>query len=237
MPKKELIYLTEDLIKENDIVAIGGDFSVENLVHCYSQGMFPWPQSEDNLRSQPLVWFCPRRRGILKFKKNHFSEKTLRSFKNKNFKLAMDQNFEEVINECQIMKRAHEPGTWITEELKAAYIELFHQGYAHSFECVQNDQLVGGLYGVFVNGVFSGESMFYKVSDASKFCIYHLIEYLKQLELEWLDTQMVTPVVEKIGGQYILREQYLDLLRYQQKKWHESGLKWESVHYKGNLNE
>ena len=103
-----------------------------------------------------------------------------------------------------------------------AYEQLFQQGYAHSIEAWQNNQLVGGLYGVFVKGVFSGESMFFKESGASKVCLVHLVEHLKEMGLLWMDIQMVTPVLQMLGGEYIARDLFLDMLEEAQstnKRW------------------
>jgi leucyl/phenylalanyl-tRNA--protein transferase len=199
---------------EDGLLCFGGDLEVATLLQAYGNGIFPWPQE-----GLPLLWFSPFERGVLDFERLHWSRRFLRSLKagapegeNKGaakFKVTFNQAFSKVIAECALVPRSHETGTWILPDMEEAYVRFHEAGYAHSVECWQNDELVGGLYGVYVDGVFSGESMFYKASDASKRCLFALTAKLQENGVRWMDIQMVTPVLEKIGGHLISRDDYL----------------------------
>lgn len=196
---------------EDGLLCIGGDLKVETLLDAYSHGIFPWPQE-----GLPLLWFSPSRRGVLDFRDLHWPKRFLREMKSENqnarFQITFDKAFREVIHACAAIPRTHETGTWILPPIEGAYTRFHEAGYAHSVECWENGQLVGGLYGVFVKGVFSGESMFHTVTGASKRCLFALIEKLEASGLDFLDTQMVTPVLETFGGTYISRDEFLKRL-------------------------
>lgn len=192
---------------EDGILAIGGDLSISMLVSAYKQGIFPWPISDE----YPLCWFAPDPRGIIDF----YDLKIPTSFKKKLKKfdreiiIKFNQNFEEVINACRNTARKGQSSTWITDEIVAGYINLHHHGYAYSIEAYREDELVGGLYGVCIGDFFSGESMFFKETDISKYCLYKLILHLRSKNVQWLDTQMVTNVVKNFGGKEIRREEFM----------------------------
>ncbi len=192
---------------EDGLLCAGGDLKVETLVQAYSQGIFPWPQE-----GFPLLWFSPPQRGVLDFVNLHYSPRFLRKVRLTDLRVTANQAFTSVIRECATARRSHEKGTWILPDMEKAYVRFHEAGYAHSIEAWRGERLVGGLYGVYVGGVFCGESMFYLESDASKICLFRLIEYLKQQGLEWMDTQMVTPLVERLGGKYITRDEFLSRL-------------------------
>jgi leucyl/phenylalanyl-tRNA--protein transferase len=187
------------------LIAVGGSLDIKTLIQAYSCGVFPWPQE-----GYPNLWFSPDPRGVLDFKDFHVSE-SLKKFaqKNKNLKFTYDQSFAEVIKACQLQSRPGQAGTWITAEMKNAYLNFHKQGYAHSLECWLDQQLVGGIYGVDVAGVFSGESMFFKLPNASKLCFWKLVEKLQAEGRTWIDIQMITPVTKSFGGKHITKEQYL----------------------------
>ena len=193
------------LAREDGLLCWGGELNVETLLKAYSIGVFPWPQE-----GLPLLWFSPAERGVIDFNDFHISKSLGRDLANSEFEISFDQDFEQVISHCQKIKRSHEKGTWITREVLNAYTKFHLAGYCHSVECWQGKKLVGGLYGVLVGGVFSGESMFYLADNASKFCLIRLVEFLKTLSLTWIDTQMVTPLVKNFGGKYIERNEFLD---------------------------
>lgn len=193
---------------EHGLVAIGGDLEIDSLLLAYSQGIFPWPISEE----YPLAWFSPDPRGILAFDKLHLS-KSLRKFLKKNpYEVRFNTNFEAVIMNCARVKRNDQSSTWITQEIINSYIELHRQGYAYSIETYRDDILVGGVYGVCINRFYSGESMFHTEDNASKVALVSLLYLLKQRDIGWIDTQMVTPVVETLGGLEIPRETFLQML-------------------------
>lgn len=193
---------------EHGLVAIGGDLEIDSLLLAYSQGIFPWPISEE----YPLAWFSPDPRGILAFDKLHLS-KSLRKFLKKNpYEIRFNTNFEAVIMNCARVKRNDQSSTWITQEIINSYIELHRQGYAYSIETYRDDILVGGVYGVCINRFYSGESMFHTEDNASKVALVSLLYLLKQRDIGWIDTQMVTPVVETLGGLEIPRETFIKML-------------------------
>jgi len=193
---------------EHGLLALGGDLSLESLLLAYTRGIFPWPISEE----YPLAWFSPDPRGILAFDKLHLS-KSLRKFLKKNpYEIRFNTNFEAVIMNCAKVPRAENQGTWITEDIINSYINLHKNGFAYSVETYLDNVLVGGVYGVCINRFYSGESMFHTADNASKVALIALLYQLKQKDIGWLDTQMVTPVVESLGGIEIPRETYLKML-------------------------
>jgi leucyl/phenylalanyl-tRNA---protein transferase len=200
--------------EESGVVCIGGPLSVPVLVTAYYNGIFPWPHP-----GLPLLWFAPSERGVLKFKDLHVPRSLKRARNKLNLQFTFDKAFREVMAQCGKAKRKDSGGTWITPEMLKGYEELFEAGYAHSLEAWEDGKLVGGIYGVFVAGVFSGESMFGLKSDVSKICLVRLAEYLQGLGLEWMDIQMVTSVTGHLGGKEIPRASYTKLLRLAQDRY------------------
>lgn len=198
---------------EDGLLLIGGDLSCQNLVRAYSIGVFPWPQPD-----LPLLWFSPLQRGVIDFHEFHIPKRLKAYLKNAPFEITIDQNFRGVMEACSQAHRKMESGTWILPEMIEAYTRLHESGYAHSFECWQEGDLVGGLYGVYIHSVFSGESMFFKKSHASKKCLIAAIEHLSRMGLKWMDVQMVTPVVQSFGGKYISRNEFLNRMEEQREK-------------------
>jgi leucyl/phenylalanyl-tRNA--protein transferase len=194
---------------EHGLLALGGDLELSSLLLAYTSGIFPWPISEE----YPLAWFSPDPRGILAFDKLHIS-KSLKKFLKKNpYEVRFNTNFEAVIYNCAKVKRADNQGTWITQEIINSYIELHKNGFAYSIETYLNNELVGGVYGVCINRFYSGESMFHTADNASKVALIALLYQLKQRDIGWIDTQMVTPVVEALGGVEIPRDTYIKMLK------------------------
>ena len=192
------------LADEDGLLAIGGDLSVERLLLAYSHGIFPWFSDET-----PILWYAPHERFVLFPEKIHISGSMKQVIRKQPFKITSNQNFEEVIHACAVVHRPDQPGTWITADMRAAYIELHKQGFAHSVEVWQDESLVGGLYGVSINQVFCGESMFSKVNNASKLA---LISLCRNGSFRMIDCQMHTPHLESLGAEYISRERYLEIL-------------------------
>jgi leucyl/phenylalanyl-tRNA--protein transferase len=191
-----------------DIVGFGGDLSIENLRNAYSRGIFPW-----HIDGLPLPWFCPEQRAVLEFAELHIP-RTLRKERQKtDFTFTIDKDFPQVIKNCAKTARNGESGTWITGDFIRSYCKFHEIGAAHSVEVWDSaGDLVGGLYGVDAGGVFCGESMFYKRSNASKFALLFLIEHLKTRGSTWLDTQVMTPHFEILGAKEIPRADFLDKL-------------------------
>lgn len=192
------------LADEDGLLAIGGDLSVDRLLLAYSHGIFPW-FSDDT----PVLWYSPHDRYVLFPQKIRISASMKQLIRSKRFEITFDQCFDEVISNCASIHRPGQPGTWITADMRKAYIELHRQGYAHSVEVWQDKKLVGGLYGVAINHVFCGESMFSTVSNASKFA---LIALCRDMNFRMIDCQMHTPHLESLGGEFISREKYLEIL-------------------------
>ena len=189
------------------IVLVGADLTPESLTFAYRQGVFPWPISD-----LPMTWFCPPERAILESSALHVGRSLKKAKKRSLFRFTIDQAFAEVIRECARVPRPGQDGTWITEEIVAAYIEFHRAGHAHSIEAWQGDQLVGGLYGVDAGGVFAAESMFHKVSEASKLTVLYLMDHLQSRGMDWLDIQVLTPHLEKLGAREIPRAVFLEKL-------------------------
>ena len=197
----------------DDIVAIGGDLHPETLQLAYRSGIFPWPH-----RGLPLLWFSPDPRAVLDFDKLHVPERLARKKRNTKLAFTIDKAFPEVIAACQSIPRAGQPGTWITAPLRRSYERLHTLGDAHSVEAWdETGALVGGLYGVSAGGFFSGESMFHRVSAASKLCVLHLIEHFQAREITWLDVQTMTPHFEALGAIDISRDEFLDRVEEAQR--------------------
>ncbi len=192
---------------ENGLVAVGGNLSFGTLINAYKKGIFPWYNPEEIIQ-----WYCPDPRFVLfpdKIKISH----SMRNVLNKHlFKFTIDKAFAEVIKNCRLAKRPDDPGTWISDEIEDAYNNLFQKGFAHSAEAWQNNELVGGLYGVLIGKVFFGESMFANKSNASKFAFINWVEVLRKNGIELIDCQVYTPHLESLGAEFISRKKFLDLL-------------------------
>ncbi|MFN9066515.1 MAG: leucyl/phenylalanyl-tRNA--protein transferase, partial [Bdellovibrionales bacterium] len=179
---------------------------------AYSVGIFPWPQPE-----YPILWFCPNNRGILHFNQFHLPQRFKKDLKKyTHIKVTRNQAFEKVIEACSIVNRKSQMGTWITDEMKFVYIEMFKKGFARSWEVWDADELVGGGYGVLVKGVFSGESLFHYKTNMSKLALIAMVEDMKKEGHEWMDTQMVTPLLASFGAREISKHEYLKLLKQRQ---------------------
>ena len=187
------------------LLAIGGDLSTERLIHAYSNGIFPWFEDEE-----PLLWWSPDPRFVLFPQDLKISKSTQQILRKKIFKVTINKDFKSVIEQCAITKRDGQQGTWITEDMKEAYIKLYELGYAKSVEVWQNKELVGGLYGVDLgNEVFCGESMFAKVSNASK---AGFISFVQNSNYNIIDCQIHTNHLESLGAKHIPRKEFLKYL-------------------------
>lgn len=190
------------------IVAIGGPINTETLLQAYTLGVFPWPHD-----GYPLLWFSLDPRAILVFDALHVGDRLARKRRNSHFTFSINACFETVIARCALTKRQGQLGTWITEELFEAFIQFHQAGYAHSVEVWENGDVVAGLYGVYVNGVFSGESMFTTVNDGSKMAVLYLIDHLKSLGHTWIDIQQMTPHFSALGAITVPRSAFKQRLQ------------------------
>lgn len=190
------------------ILALGGDLEPESLILAYRQGIFPWPM--DGL---PLAWFCPSERAVLEYRNLHIP-KSLEKLRRKNpFQFTIDQAFQKVITYCAQIPRPGQDGTWITDEIQEAYCEFHRLGHAHSFEAWKDGKLVGGLYGVDAGGAFAAESMFHFESNASKLVVLEMMDHFFKRGLDWVDIQVLTPHMEKLGAEMISRDRFLNQLQ------------------------
>jgi leucyl/phenylalanyl-tRNA--protein transferase len=183
------------------MVAIGGDLSVSRLLLAYRSGIFPWTVD-------PITWWSPEPRAIFELDGFHVSRSLARVIRQNIFRPSVDRAFRRVMECCAAPAKGRR-STWISPEFIEAYTQLYQQGHAHSLECWQGRQLVGGVYGVAVGGLFAGESMFHRVSDASKVALFHLIEHLRRQGFVLFDIQMLTPITAQLGGVTIPRAEYL----------------------------
>jgi len=190
------------------IVAVGGDLHPDSLLLAYRQGIFPWPV--DRL---PLLWFCPAERAILEFADLHIPRSLARARMRTTLRFSIDMAFPAVIRACAEAPRPRQDGTWITLQIMAAYTLLHRLGIAHSVEAWNGERLVGGVYGVAIDGAFAAESMFYREPNASKLALLHLIEHLRRRGLDWIDTQVLTPHVVRLGAKAISRGDFLEKLQ------------------------
>ncbi len=187
------------------LVAVGGDFSVPRLLLAYSTGVFPWTVD-------PITWWSPDPRAVIEWDSFHVPRSLAKTLKRGAFKLTCDRVFSDVMAGCA----EPAPGrleTWIEPEFIRAYCELHRLGHAHSVECWQQEQLVGGVYGVSIGGFFAGESMFHRASDASKAALWFLVQHLRERGFELFDIQMLTPITTQMGGKNIPRAEYLARLK------------------------
>jgi len=191
----------------NGLLAFGGDLSPQRLLAAYSQGIFPWYSQGD-----PLLWWSPDPRCVFDTGDVHVSRRFRRSLKHSEWTLSMDRAFAEVMRECAA-PRAGEPGTWITEDMHAAYTRLHELGHAHSVEVWSGEVLVGGIYGVTIGRAFSAESMFSRATNASKCALLALCRTLHGWDFPLLDAQVPNPHLERMGAITLPREDYLPCLR------------------------
>ncbi len=190
------------------VVAVGGDLHPESLRLAYRQGIFPWP-----VERLPLLWFCPAERSILELANLHVPRSLASARRRTTLRFSIDAAFPEVIRACAATPRPGQAGTWITPQIVTAYVRLHRMGIAHSAEAWRGTRLVGGVYGVDVDGAFAAESMFFHEPDASKLALLHLIDHLRGRGLDWIDIQVSTPHLKRLGATVISRDAFLEKLR------------------------
>ena len=189
-----------------DLIAIGADLLPGTLLAAYRSGLFPMPVEPRKRRSK-VAWYSPDPRGIIPIDGLHVSRSMRRSFK--RFEIRIDSAFVDVMRRCGDPSR---PGRWITDEIVDAYAALYDLGWAHSIEVWRNEQLVGGLYGVAIDRLFAGESMFHVDTDASKVALMALLDWLRERDAELLDVQWTTPHLASLGAIDVSRPDYLAML-------------------------
>ncbi len=186
------------------LVAVGGDLSPNRLLLAYRRGIFPWTV-------EPISWWSPDPRAIFEIGALHVSRSLARTIRLGRFEVTCNRAFRQVMGACAEPAPGRE-STWISPEFIAAYGRLHDLGHAHSVECWRGGKLVGGIYGVAQGGLFAGESMFHRESDASKVAIYHLVARLRERGFTLFDIQMLTPITKQLGAVEIPRDAYLNRL-------------------------
>ena len=213
----EIVFPPPDRAEPDGLLALGGDLSSERLLLAYKMGIFPW-YSE----GQPILWWSPDPRSVLEPGEFRISRRLAQRIKGGTFKVTFDRAFSQVIEACSLVPREGQHGTWITLEMKKAYIRLHRLGYAHSAESWFDGELVGGIYGVSLGRCFFGESMFYRRTDASKVALSALVQRMKDWNLDLLDAQVTTGHLMSLGAKEIPRHLFLKRLakslRYPTKK-------------------
>lgn len=192
---------------KHGIVAYGGDLNPLRILEAYKSGIFPWFESD-----QKLMWWSPDPRMILYTDKFKVSKSFKAFLKKSNYKVTFNKDFELVINSCANIKRINQKGTWITEGLIKSFIDLHKMGKAISVEVWEDDDIVGGLYGLDLDDVFCGESMFSKSSNASKIALYYLTKELRKNNYRFIDCQVPSEHLKSLGGEIISRSNFLDLI-------------------------
>lgn len=200
----------------NGLLAMGGELSRSRLIEAYSAGVFPWYDDD-----QPILWWSPNPRAVIEPERVHISRSLKKNMRRCNYQLSVDKAFVEVIDACAEARNVERDssetnsdaqndsqGTWITAEMKDAYIDLHHAGYAHSFEVWDKEKLVGGLYGVAIDKVFSGESMFHRRTDASKIAFVFACKQLQSWGFGLLDCQILNPHLQSLGVTELAREEF-----------------------------
>ena len=201
---KNTAFPDPDLANAEGLVAIGGDLGTDRLLAAYQQGIFPWT-------ANPVTWWSPDPRAIFELDGFHVPQSLGRVIRRGRFEMTIDQSFRSVMEGCAA-PAPERGGTWITKPFIEAYTRLHHLGHAHSVECRLKGELVGGIYGVSIGGLFAGESMFHRVNDASKVALYHLVQHLRRRGFALFDIQMVTPATQPLGAIEIPRREYLQRL-------------------------
>jgi leucyl/phenylalanyl-tRNA--protein transferase len=202
---ERLIFPDPALADEDGLLAVGGDLSSERLVLAYQNGIFPWYNDDT-----PILWYSPHERFVLFPNELKISKSMRQVLRSGRFSVTKDQCFEKVIEACSLVEREGQVGTWITAEMKEAYIRLHAEGHAHSVEVWEQGELAGGLYGIQIGSVFCGESMFSLVSNASKMA---LINLSNSGDFTLIDCQVHTEHLESMGARMISRKEYMTVLQ------------------------
>ena len=193
-------------VEEDGLLAVGGDLSPQRILHAYSQGIFPWFNEDD-----PLLWWSPPVRAVVAPKQVHCSRTTLKAARRGKWRATINANFPEVMQNCR-EAATDRPDTWIDDRMTLAYQRLNQLGWCHSVEVWEDDELIGGLYGLAIFPFFCGESMFSRRPNASKYAFYALGRMLDRIGFSWIDCQMPTPHLSSLGVKELTREDWFNTL-------------------------
>lgn len=204
----DLVFPPPHLAEPDGLLAIGGDLTPQRLLLAYSSGLFPWFNE-----GQPPLWWCPDPRCIFEPEEIHLSKSLLKTLRRGLFRVTSDQDFPAVIRACASVRQNQGEETWITEQLASSFMTLHEMGYAHSIECWQESELVGGLYGVCLGRCFFGESMFYTSRDSSKVALAHLLRMAGEKDFELVDCQLPNSHLASLGAKEVPRSDFLARLQ------------------------
>lgn len=213
LSKYDYIFPDPRFASKEGLVAWGGDLNPNRVLEAYKQGIFPWFNEDD-----PILWWSPDPRFVLYLDDFKISRSLKKVLKKDIFEVRVDTNFYGVIKGCQTMKRKEGEGTWILPEVIDTFTILHERGFAHSIEVYQDDRLVGGLYGLSMGAAFFGESMFSKVSNASKVAFVKLVEIAREFNFDFIDCQIPSDHLRRVGAKEISRDRFLDELELALKK-------------------
>jgi len=227
---KEIRFPNPEHADAEGLLAVGGDLSPQRLLEGYKNAIFPWFSA-----AHPILWWSPLERMVIFPEEFHLSRSMRRFLNKKPFQFSIDEAFHDVIDTCATIPRKGEQGTWITRSMRRAYKKLHSLGHAHSIEVRQNKQLAGGVYGVRLNNVFFGESMFSRVSNASKAALWYLCEWAKQENIRMVDCQFHTDHLERLGGTRIKRKEFIENIKNHPEQISETRNETK-IHEKANLS-
>ncbi len=203
---KEISFPDPRLAREDGLLAVGGDLSVERLLLAYTHGIFPWFNP-----GEEILWWCPHERYLIFPERVHVSKSMKKYMKRHDFRIAVNRDFSDTMHRCR-MKREDDEGTWIGDEMEKAYLELHKRGFAASVEVYEENELAGGLYGVVIGKCFFGESMFSEKKNGSKAALIAFSRILQNMEFCFIDCQFYTEHLESMGGEYVSWDRYEELL-------------------------
>lgn len=206
LDEKEIYFPDPTLAEEDGLLAVGGDLSLNRLLLAYSNGIFPWYNDDD-----PILWWCPKERFIIKPSEIHVSKSMKKFFRKHQIEAVLNRDFQDTVHRCRL-KREFNEGTWINDDMEAAYYRLHQEGFAISVEAMVDGELAGGLYGVCLAHCFFGESMFSDKENGSKIALILLAQLLEDNDFLMIDCQFHTPHLESMGGKSVSWEEYCQLL-------------------------
>lgn len=203
----EISFPYPELAREDGLLAVGGDLSPQRLLLGYENGIFPWFNP-----GEEILWWCPKERFIIRPSKIHVSRSMKKYCKKHAISIQFNRDFADTMHHCRTAREFAE-GTWITDEMEAAYLKLHKMGYAVSVEAYVDEELAGGLYGVFMGRCFIGESMFTLIENGSKIALIMLAKVLEEANFPMIDCQLHTDHLQSMGGEYISYAEYMDILK------------------------
>lgn len=206
LDEEEIWFPDPTLAEDDGLLAVGGDLSVDRLLLAYSNGIFPWYNEGD-----PIMWWCPKERFIIRPSQIHISHSMKKFMKKHSVRIQLNRDFADTMHRCRT-KREFKEGTWITDDMEAAYLKLHENDFAVSVESYIDDELAGGLYGVCLDRCFFGESMFSDMENGSKVALILLAELLEENDFVMIDCQFHTNHLESMGGERISWKEYTELL-------------------------